>query len=63
MFVESPSEGCLDQCTRDQLVKIAEYYRVDVGDEIDEETVKPKWKTSLFKMEVFGTAEATSKLD
>lgn len=63
MFVESPSEGFLDQCTKDQLVKIIEYYRVDIDDENDKETVKPKWKTSLFKMEVFGTAEATSKLD
>ena len=31
-FVAAPSEGFLDQCTKDQLVSIAQYYGFEVGD-------------------------------
>ena len=31
-FVEAPSEKFLDQCSRNQLVKMAEFYSFDVGD-------------------------------
>ena len=57
-FVEAPSEKFLDQCTRDQLVKIAEFYSFDVGDKRSKETVKTNLKANLVKMKVLGTAEA-----
>ena len=59
-FVESPSEKFLDQCTRDQLVKIAEYYEVDVGDKRLKETVRANLKVNLTKMNVLGTVEAAA---
>lgn len=31
-FVQSPSEDFLNSCTREQLLKLAEHYDVDVGD-------------------------------
>lgn len=31
-FIESPHERGLDICTKKQLIKIAEYYKVDIGD-------------------------------
>lgn len=31
-FIESPHECGLDICTKKQLIRIAEYYKVDVGD-------------------------------
>ena len=57
-FVEAPSEKFLDQCTRDQLVKIAEFYSFDVGDKRSKETVKTNLKANLVKMKVLVTAEA-----
>lgn len=50
----------LDQCTRDQLVKIAEYYEVDVGDKRVKETVRANLKVNLMKMNVLGTVEAAA---
>ena len=38
-FVQAPSEALLDGSTRDQLVKIAAHYKVDVGDKLVKETV------------------------
>lgn len=31
-FIESPVECGLDFCTKKQLIRIAEYYKVDIGD-------------------------------
>ncbi len=58
--VEAPTERFLDQCTKDQLVKIAEYYSIDVGDKRVKETVKANLKVKYLKMKVLGTAEAAS---
>ena len=57
-FVEAPSERFLDQCTKDQLVKIAEFYNFDVGDKRAKETVKANLKANLVRMKVLGKAEA-----
>ena len=53
-FVEAPSEKSLNQCTKDQLVKIAEFYSFDV----DNKRVKETLKANLVRMKVLGTAEA-----
>ena len=39
-FVAAPSERFLDQCTKEQLVKIAEFYNYEVGDKRVKESVK-----------------------
>lgn len=31
-FIQDPSASLLDQCTKDQLFKIAEYYEVEIVD-------------------------------
>ncbi len=51
-FIEAPTESFLDECTKDQLVKIADFYKVDVGDRRVKETVKANLKVNLFKMKV-----------
>ena len=38
-FVQNPSESLLEQCTKDQLLKIAEHYGVDVVDKKLKESV------------------------
>ena len=39
-FVTVPSQEVLEKCTKDQLLKIAEYYLVTVGDKHVKENVK-----------------------
>ena len=39
-FFAAPSEVFLDQCTRDQLVKIADHYKICVGDKRLKENVE-----------------------
>lgn len=51
-FVQAPSEALLNACTKDQLVKIAGHYNVDVGDKRVKETVKTNLKFMLLKMNV-----------
>ena len=38
-FVAAPSQEMLEKCTKDQLLKIAEYYSVTVGDKRVKEKV------------------------
>lgn len=59
-FVDKPSEQILDECTKDQLVKIADYYKLDVGDKRTKETVKANLKVHLFKMNVFSVKKAAA---
>ena len=59
-FVQAPSEALLDGSTRDQLVKIAAHYKVDVGDKRVKETVKANLKLKLSKMNVLSAGEAAS---
>ncbi len=40
------------------MVKIADYYNVDVGDKRAKETVRANLKVHLLKVKVLGTAEA-----
>lgn len=51
-FVASPSEDVLDLCTKDQLLKIAEHYKIDVGCNVLKERVKAILKSNLFDQEV-----------
>ncbi len=51
-FVASPSEDLLNVCTKEQLLKIAEHYEIDVGDKHLKDRVKAILKASLFERKV-----------
>lgn len=55
-FIASPSEELLDLCTREQLLKIAESYEIDVGDKCQKERVKSVLKACLLKNKVMPEA-------
>lgn len=46
-FVKALSEGLLDRCTREQLLKIMDHYRIEVGDKRLEDVVRSILKTNL----------------
>lgn len=51
-FVEAPTESFLEECSRDELNKLADYYAVDVGDRRRKESVKSSLKAGLIQMGV-----------
>ncbi|MEQ2192964.1 hypothetical protein XENOCAPTIV_020660 [Xenoophorus captivus] len=51
-FSKSPSVEFLEQCTREQLVKIAEHCKICVGDNRLKENVKAILRENLIKMGV-----------
>ena len=53
-FLRTPSEECLERCSREQLVEIAEYYELDVGDKRMKENIKAIVKANLFETGVLG---------
>lgn len=55
-FIASPSEELLDLCTREQLLKIAENYEIDVGDKRQKERVKSVLKACLIENKVLPEA-------
>ena len=56
-FLESPSEQLLDECSRDQLRKLVDHYKADVGDRRVKEAVRVNLKVHLFKIKVLSTVE------
>ncbi|XP_043964972.1 uncharacterized protein LOC122826755 [Gambusia affinis] len=52
-FIKSPSVEFLEQCSREQLVKIAEHYNVCVGDKRLKENVKAILRENLIEMGIF----------
>ena len=52
-FVAAPSQEVLEKCTKDQLLKIAEYYSVTVGDKRVKENVKMAVTSKLMEIGVF----------
>ena len=57
-FIALPSEEFLffNNCTKEQLLKIAEYYQVDVGDKRLKERVKATLKSNLLEKKVLKLA-------
>ncbi len=51
-FVKAPSEEFLDRCTKEQLLKIADYYEVEISDKRLKDTVKGILKANLSEMGV-----------
>lgn len=52
-FFNAPCETLLDQCNRDQLLKIAEHYKISVGDKRLKENVRAIVKANLCELNVF----------
>lgn len=48
-FFASPSEDLLDACSREELVKIAESYGIDVGDKRQKERVRAILRSNLLE--------------
>lgn len=46
-FIQDPSESLLDQCTKEQLLRIAQHYKVDIPDKKLKESVKAGLKYGL----------------
>ena len=46
-FLKTPSEGLLERCTREQLVKIAEHFDMEVGDKCLKDNMKTIIKENL----------------
>lgn len=51
-FIDAPSEAFLEQCTRDQSIKIADHYKIRVGDKRLKENVRATVKANLYEMKV-----------
>ena len=51
-FVCAPSEALLDQCNRDQLLKIAEHFEISVGDKRLKDNVRAIIKANLYELNV-----------
>ena len=47
-FVDSPCDHLLDQCSKEQLLKIAEHYKVEIGDKrVKLDTIKANLRKKL----------------
>lgn len=51
-FIEAPSKAFLNHCTKDQLLKIADHYKIDAGDKRLKDNVKGIIRANLFDTEV-----------
>lgn len=48
-FVQSPSEDLLGSCTKEQLLKLVEYYDVDIGEKRLKEEIKVSLRAALME--------------
>lgn len=61
-FVQSPSEELLEQCTKEQLVKIAQHYSIEVEPKRTKENLKSIIKANLQEFGVLGDTEVKTSL-
>ena len=59
-FIQDPSESLLEQCTKEQLLRIAEHYEVDISDRKLKESVKACLRDGLFEAGVLGRQQVSS---
>lgn len=52
VFFETPSESFLEGCTKEQLLKIAEHYRIEIGNKRPKDTVKSILRANLYDMDI-----------
>lgn len=48
-FIDSPAVELLEQCTKEQLLLIAEHYALEIMDKKPKESVKSSLKAGLFE--------------
>ena len=51
-FVSAPTEEFLDKCTKDQLLRIADHYKIEISDKRLKDTVKSILRANLSDMGV-----------
>ena len=59
-FVDAPSEEGLNTFNRDQLLKIAEHYNIDVGDQRLKANIKAIVKACLYDMDILIAPQSTT---
>ncbi len=53
-FVNSPSQVSLNECTKEQLLRIAEFYEIKISDKrFKESTIKTELKNKLKEKEFY----------
>ncbi|KAL7401353.1 hypothetical protein ABVT39_026844 [Epinephelus coioides] len=52
-FIAAPSEEALERCTKEQLIKLADHYSVDVGDRKLKGEIKVALKVKLLELGIF----------
>ncbi|KAG7471700.1 hypothetical protein JOB18_048960, partial [Solea senegalensis] len=52
-FLKAPSEELLDHCSREQLLRIAEHFQLEVGDKRMKENIKNIVKANLVDFGIF----------
>ncbi len=61
-FIQNPSEAILEQCTKEQLLKISEHYEVDIPDRKLKETVKTCLKCCLIEAGILSLQPASASV-
>lgn len=61
-FIQNPTESILEQCTKEQFLKISEHYEVDIPDRKLKETVKACLKRCLIEAGVLCVQPTSSSL-
>ena len=61
-FVHSPSDHLLNQYTKDQLLKIADHYGIDIGDKRLKENIKAILKANLVEVGILKREEFQPKV-
>lgn len=59
-FIQDPTESLLDQHTKEQLLKVAEHYDIEIADKKLKESVKTCLKEGLFEAGVLRQQEVSS---
>lgn len=60
-FISSPSGALLDSCTKDQLLKIADHYGIEIGDKrVKDSTVRETLKAKLIEESILFEIPATA---
>ncbi len=59
-FITSLSEELLDLCTKEQLLKIAEHYDIDVGSNMLKERQKAILRSNLIEREIWAEKSSVS---
>lgn len=62
-FLKAPSEEFLERCSRDQLLRIAEHYELDVGDKRIKENIKNIIRENLIEAGVIGPKSLVAEVD